>query len=157
MLFNRRVTNKWKALVVVLFALLPIGLLTWSGELEWYTRIAGADVRVNDVPAGYLHRGFTSSLVTRTDGPNRHSYRIWQTPHSILIFDCHEWVAPDWRLFGQGNVANPCIYPTTKRRAETPMSPVTQGTVKDGRLYFKTRDGSIVSLRVQIWNRVSMQ
>lgn len=144
-------------MLVLVLALAPVLGLTWSGQLEWYARMSNADVRVNGQPAGYLHRGYSSSVVTRTDVPGNHSYRIWQTAREILIFDCPNWVAPDWRYFAQGKVANPCIYPTTKVRADSPTSPELKGTVKDGRLYFTTRDGSVISLREQIWNRASMR
>ena len=106
---NRSVKRFLKILFVLGLAALPLVIFSWWGYVEWYGSIPNAEVRVNGMPAGYAHRGPVSTIVTRTDVPGGHSYRTWGTATEILIFDCHNWVAPEWTVFPQGRFSSPCI------------------------------------------------
>jgi hypothetical protein len=127
-------------------ALLPLLGALWSGYIEAYQRIPNADVRVDGVPAGYAHRGPKTTIITRTDIVGRHSYRIWPA-NGVNVFDCHHWVAPEWRLFFQGKVSEPCIFPTSTA-SMGPAAPVSSWIVKGDIRSFRTRDGKTISYRM---------
>jgi hypothetical protein len=133
--------------LVAALLLLPLFIFIRLEYVEWYWRDANADVRVNGVPAGYAHVGPHSTLVTRTDLPQPHSYRLWETDKTILIFDCHVWVAPNYRAFLQGRISRPCIFPMTAVSPDTPASPASEGKMRNGIVTFTTRDGKVITIR----------
>lgn len=144
----RSVKHVHKLFLALALAALPIVFFFWSGYLEWYVRVPKADVRVNGLPTGYVHRGKVSSILTRTDGAGPHSYRIWPTSSThALIFDCYNWHAPDKSRFLQGKISAPCIYPTSGAVTNPSTAPASTGDVKNGILRFTTRDGAVITLR----------
>jgi hypothetical protein len=141
------VKRSHRFLLIAALALLPILVFTELGLVDWYSRMEDADVRVDGLPAGYIHRGRVSAIVTRTDIVGRHSYRIWPIgKDDALIFDCHHWIAPDRKLFVQGHISAPCSN-LTSGTVTSPESPVTHGITKDKSLRFTTRDGKVISMR----------
>lgn len=131
-----------KILLIICMALVPIGYATWQGYIEWYRRLPNMQVLVDGKAAGYVHQGKHSLIFTRTDIPGKHSYRSWETRSEVLIFDCHQWVAPDWPVFLQGRVSSPCTM-LTSGSVTSPASPATNAP-RNAAPEFTTRDGKVI-------------
>lgn len=130
-------------LLYTCFAVLLVVVAVWQGYIEFYRRVPNAQVTVNGVPAGYLHLGPHSMIVTRTDLSPRHSYRTWDTGIEVIIFDCQRWVAPNWSLFTQGHISGPCTF-FNSESVTTPASPSRRGVGRTNPLEFVTRDAAVV-------------
>ena len=145
MVSNQNVTRRRTILLVIVFALLPLVVFIARGDLEFYWRARDVQVLVNGVPAGYMHTGRHSRIITRTDLPGNHSYRAWETATEVMIFDCHTWVAPDRLVFPQGRISSPCTL-MTSGSVTSPASPATHAR-KNVPLEFTTRDGKVIRLQ----------
>jgi hypothetical protein len=117
------------ALVFVAIWIVAVVPYTGAGYYEWYFPVWNARVTVSGKPShGFLHRERLggSSIITRTDLPNRVSYRVFfgtGPQPKPRVSACGKWSTYRFAVVFRGDVNPPCCIIAAPESSDTEQEP----------------------------------